>query len=424
MSETPLLRLEEALAAILTGADPLPAEAVSIGEGSGRVLAEPVAARLTLPPWPNSAMDGFAVRAADVAAASAMMPVTLPITGEIAAGHLPERPLAPGTAVRILTGAVIPEGADAVVPVEETDAPAGVAALPDRVAILAAPRPGAHIRAAGGDVRAGEVLLTAGARLSPAAIGAIAAAGIVEVPVIRRPRVAVLSTGDELVPIGAPVDGARIPDSNGVQLAAQVRSAGALPLPLGIVADEPGILRQRLAEAIAGADVVISSGGVSVGAHDEVRLAFAALGQVDLWRVAIQPGKPLAFGRARRPDGATTLLFGLPGNPVSAFVTFELFVRPLLRRLGGLPVDDGRDRIRAILAEPVTKSAGRRAFLRVVLERDPGGSLPSARLAGGQGSHILSALALADGLAIIPEETDRLAAGEVVEVLLLDRGAA
>jgi len=424
VSETPLLRLEEALAAILAGVEPLPPETVPVGEGSGRVLAEAAHARLTLPPWPNSAMDGFAVRSADVAAATAEAPVHLPVAGEIAAGHLPDRPLTPGTAVRILTGAILPDGADAVVPVEETDAPAGVAALPDRVAILAAPRPGAHIRAAGGDVQAGDLLLAAGARLSPAGIGALAAAGIAQIPVTRRPRVAILSTGDELVPVGTPVDGARIPDSNGVQLAAQARSAGAAVAAMGIVADEPAILRRRLAEAIAATDVVISSGGVSVGAHDEVRLAFAALGQVDLWRVAIQPGKPLAFGRAPRPDGGTTLLFGLPGNPVSAFVTFELFVRPLLRRLGGLTADDGRDRIRAILAEPVTKSAGRRAFLRVVLEPDPGGSLPSARLAGGQGSHILSALALADGLAIIPEETDRLAAGAVVEVLLLDRGAA
>jgi molybdopterin molybdotransferase len=416
-----LLRLEEARDRILAGAMPLPAESVPLTDALGRVLAEPLEARFTLPPWDNSAMDGFAVRAQDVAAASAATPVVLRVVGEVAAGHPPAAMVGAGTAVRVLTGAMLAPGADSVVPVEETDAAQGVAALPDQVAVRWAAPAGANIRAAGSDLRAGDRLLEAGVCLRPQALAVIAAGGYGHVPVHRRPRVAVMATGDELVPAGEPLGPAQIPDSNTVSLAAQVRDAGGEVIAVATVRDDPALVLQALGEAAGRADVVVASGGVSVGAHDLVRDALAELGSLALWRVAIQPGKPLAFATAVRPDGGSVRLFGLPGNPVSSFVTLELFVRPLLRCLGGRAGTTGRPVITARLEEPVQSPAGRRSFLRVQLRADelhPGTWL--ARLAGGQGSHVLSALAQADGLAIVPEEVEAMPAGAEVQVLRLD----
>jgi molybdopterin molybdotransferase len=421
-AEAPPLRLEEARERMLAGVAPLQAEMVEVAAALDRVLAEPAVARVTLPPWDNSAMDGFAVRSQDVAGASPGAPVTLRVVGESAAGHAPTAAVAAGTAVRVLTGGVLPDGADAVVPVEDTDAARGVAALPETVAIHAAAATGAHVRRRGSDLRDGDALLEAGVRLRPAALAVLAAGGLGTLAVHRRPRVAVLGTGDELVPPGQPLGPAQIPDSNSIALAAQARAAGAVVVPLGVASDRREVVIERLQAGIASADLVVTSGGVSVGAHDEVKEAFDEVGRMDLWRVAIQPGKPLAFGRATAPDGHEVLLFGLPGNPVSSFVTFELFVRPVLRRLAGHPDPIGRRVVRATLAEAVAKSPARRAFLRVRLEdAEGGGAAPSvARLAGGQGSHVLSALARSDGLAIIPEEVDGLPAGSVVDVLRID----
>jgi molybdenum cofactor synthesis domain-containing protein len=366
-------------------------------------------------------MDGYAVRSEDVAGASAELPVVLDVAGEVAAGHEPETIVGPGTTVRVLTGAIMPPGADAVVKVEDTDAPAGVAELPARVAIRVAVSPGKDVRSAGSDMHQGDHLLPAGTRVTPAVISVLAAAGHARVNVHRRPRVGIISTGDELTPVGEPLGPASIPDSNGESLAAQVRAAGAEPVRLGIAIDERDAVRERLLEGIYAADLLVVSGGVSVGARDVVKEVFEEIGTLDLWRVAIQPGKPLAYGSARRPDGGYCLLFGLPGNPVSSYVTFELFVRPVLRRLRGEDPEAGRLRVHARLTEPVRKSAGRRAFIRVRLEEDgqrPGAWL--AYLAGGQGSHMLSALALADGLAVIPEDVPGAEAGTEVEVIRLD----
>jgi len=414
----PLLSLEEARARMLEGLEPLPAEEVTLDEALGRVLAESLASRLTLPPWDNSAMDGFAVRAADVAGAASETPVSLQVTGEAAAGRVADGRVEPGTAMRILTGAPVPEGADAVVPVEQTDAAPGVAELPTRVAILEPVATGAHIREAGGDLRAGEPLLTAGTMLSPATIAAAASGGYGTLSVHRRPRLAVLSTGDELVAPGEPLGPAQIPDSNSVGLVALARASGAEARSIGVAKDSLDDVIEHLAAAIGWADIVIASGGVSVGAHDVVKDAFALLGRVDLWRVAVQPGKPVAFGRASRPTGeGEVLLFGLPGNPVSSQVTFELFVRPVLRRLAGHPDLIGREIVRARLAQPAHKAPNRRAFLRVRLVEE--GSGWRAELAGGQESHMLSALARADGLAVVPEDVDGLPAGAEVEVIRL-----
>jgi molybdenum cofactor synthesis domain-containing protein len=361
------------------------------------------------------------VRSTDVAEAAPQRPVVLRVIGEVAAGHAPRDAVVPGTAVRILTGARVPEGADAVVPVEDTDAPAGAADLPERVAVHVAASPGRHIRSAGSDLQAGAVLLSRGHRLTPQRVALVAAAGHTVLPVHRRPSVAVLATGDELVAVGEPLGPSAIPDSNSEGLAAQAASCGADVVRLGIAPDDRDAVLGRLLEGIAVADVLVVSGGVSVGAHDVVKEAFERVGRLDLWRVAIQPGKPLAFGRAPRPDRGTCLFFGLPGNPVSSFVTFELFVRPVLRRMLGFADPSGRLLVRATLAEAVTTSQERRAFVRVRLEPPAGpGGLDRAHLAGGQGSYVLSALALAQGLAIVPEGVDQLPEGAEVEVIRLD----
>jgi molybdenum cofactor synthesis domain-containing protein len=421
MPDHALLGLEEARRLILQDVLPLRAETVPLSEALGRVLASDTVALLTLPRWDNSAMDGFAVRSQDVVDASEATPVRLAVIGEVAAGHVPGSRVVTGTAVRVLTGAMLPPGADAVVPVEETDAAQGVAALPGEVGIRAAAARGAHVRLVGSDIEQGEALLPAGTRIGPAALAALAATGHASVEVHRRPRVAIVATGDELSPLGEPLGPASIPDSNSESIAAQVIAAGAEPVRLGIAIDEQEAVRERVVEGILAADVLVATGGVSVGARDVVRGVFEEVGSLDLWRVAIQPGKPLAYGSAARPDGGYCILFGLPGNPVSSFVTFELFVRPVLRRMRGESATQGRPVVRAVLDEAVRKSRDRRAFLRVRLSEEPdeSGRL-HASLAGGQGSHVLSALAVANGLAVIPEGLPSLPAGAEVEVIRID----
>jgi molybdopterin molybdotransferase len=403
----PLLSVEEAQAQMLDGLSPLPAEEVPLDEALGRVLAAPLTSLTTLPPWDNSAMDGFALRSAD-----ARDGVTLRVIGEVAAGAAPSVTVEGGTAVRILTGAPVPPGADTVVPVEDTDAPAGVAVLPEAVTINRAFEAGAHIRRAGSDLRAGQQLLEPGAQLTPTALAIAAAAGHGTLTVYRRPRVAVLATGDELVPAGTALGAAQIPDSNTPGLTAAARDAGAEVRSLGIARDTSESVLEALNRGLEWADVIVASGGVSVGAHDVVKDAFASVGKIELWRIAVQPGKPLAFGRA-----GATLLFGLPGNPVSSLVTFELFVRPTLRRLSGLPDGLGRDVVTATFADSVRKAHNRRAYIRVKLETT--GESWRATLAGGQESHMLSALAAADGLAIIPEAIEGAVPGQELQVIRL-----
>jgi molybdopterin molybdotransferase len=434
--------VEEALERILAAIDgPLEAENVSIDDALGRVLAEPVVSTTDLPPWDNSAMDGYAIVAADVATATDAAPVRLRVQGEVRAGQAPDVRVEPGTAVRIATGAPVPPGADAVVPVEETTplgdtgealGPRGRDAsgpLPAACAVHLAVGVGNAIRRRGSDLRGGTAVLAPGDAVGPSAIALAAGSGVGRVMVHRCPRVAILATGDEVRAPGQPLGPAGIPDANGAALRALVRTAGGEPFDLGIAPDRLDSVEGRLRNALATADAIVVSGGVSVGPYDVVRTAFASIGEIDLWRVAVQPGKPFAFGSAPavRSGRPPTLLFGLPGNPVSSVVTFELFVRPALRRLAGRQ-GVGRSIDRAVLLEPVTKSHGRRAFLRVRVERQADGSPVRdgtgrvlARLAGGQGSHMISALAAADGLAVIPEEHDSLQAGAEVELWWLDR---
>ena len=416
-----------------------------------RVAAEDVVSAVALPPWDNSAMDGYAIRSADVGAATEADPARLEVIGEVRAGQAPEITVRRGTAVRIATGAPIPPGADAVVPVEETTPVDAAGAVGPRGRDATGPLPaaclvhrtvpvGGSVRRAGSDLSAGAVVVPAGSTLTPAAIALAAGTGHDAVPIRRRVRVGIMATGDEVRPAGQALGPAGIPDANGPALVALVEAAGGEAHVLGIAADRFDDVRGRLcAGLVEGLDAIIVSGGVSVGPYDVVRAAFEAYGTIELWRVAVQPGKPFAFGTARAPgdDGSdparpATLLFGLPGNPVSTFVTFELFVRPALRRLAGHR-DDALFRAvdRGVLGEPVTKSAGRRAFVRVFAARDAQGTprrdehgrvpLSLSGGADGQGSHVLSALATADALAVIPEATDTLPAGSEVELWWLDR---
>ena len=409
-----LIPLEEAQRRVLEGVGALPAVTVAVADAAGLVLAEPVSSPVSLPPWTNSAMDGFAVRSADVASATRDRPVVLRVLGEVPAGRPPDAVVEPGAALRIMTGAMVPAGADSVVPVEDTDAPAGASDIPDHVTVYAGVRAGDHLRSEGSDVVSGTALLTAGRACDPAAIALLAATGHAAVLVHRRPRVAVISTGDELVPPGSPLGPAQIHDSNSYALAAQAAEAGAEVRRLGIARDTLPDLLALVREATAWADVVILSGGVSVGAHDHVKAAFEDVGSLDLWRVAIKPGRPFAFARATI-DGRAVRLFGLPGNPVSVFVTFELFVRPVLRLMAGRPRPFDRPTRVVRLAEPMRGSTGRQHITRVVLEPDP--ERPDglmARTSGGQDSYMLASLAAANGMLFLPPDADLPAGAEAV----------
>ena len=434
-----LLSVETARDAILADLVPVEIERISTAAALGRVVAEPVTARVSLPPWPNSAMDGYAIQAADTTAAADATPVELRVIGDIAAGAAPGVVVRPGTAARIATGARVPDGADAVVPVELTtpidvDGRPGsrgrdaTGPLPSSCLVHEVVPVGGSIRDAASDLRAGDILFEPGVALTAAAIALVCGAGVDSLRVYRRPRVGVLATGDEIRAPGEPLGPAGIPDANGPGLRAQVVAAGAEAIDLGIAADDLADVLKRLRGGIeVGADALIISGGVSVGPYDVVKTAMETIGRVDLWRVAVQPGKPFAFGTAARLDGGAAIpVFGLPGNPVSSAVTFELFVRPAIRRLAGRR-DLLRPADRAVLEDSVSKGHGRRAFLRVQSERSDDGApvrdgqgRVHVRLAGGQGSHVLSALAAADALAIIPEALDSLPAGAEVTIWWLD----
>lgn len=419
-----MLTVAEARARILEHFMPLAAERVPLEQARGRVLAEEIRADEDLPPFANSSMDGYAVRVADVAFATSASPVTLRVAGDIPAGASLPPALVPGTAMRIMTGAPVPAGADAIVPVEETDDPRGArhhseaAPLPAAVKILKAPTPGANVRPAGQDVSRGQVVLAAGTPLRPAALGVLAALGHPAVSVHRRPRVALLSTGDELVRADETPRPGQIRDANGYALAAAIEQFGGEVLRLGIARDRLDEVLDKLRQAAAaGADLILSSAGVSVGAYDVVKAAVETDGALTFWRVKMRPGKPLAFGRVRRADGGAVPFIGLPGNPVSALVGMEVFVRPVLLKLAGHRRFE-RITLEARLAEPV-QTDGRETYLRVTLEPGADG-VYLAHTTGHQGSNIITSLVKADGLLIVPAGAADVPAGARLPVWLLD----
>ena len=394
-----MLSVEEALAQILSRVRPLATERVDLLAALGRVLSASVRSTRVIPPWPNSSMDGYAVRAADTRAGAA-----LSVVGRVVAGALPERPIGPGEAMRIFTGAPLPGGADAVVPQEDVDA------AEPKVTLRVAVERGAYVRPAGEDMRIGDLVLEGGTLLGPAEIGLLATLGHSQVEVVRRPRVAVLSTGSELADLGTEPSRAQIPNANTYSLMAQVMEAGGVAMNLGVAPDRLDVIGERIRRGLE-ADVLVSSAGVSVGDLDLVREALVAAGaELHLWKVNMRPGKPITFGSlGARP------VFGLPGNPVSAMVTFELFVRPALLAMQGRRWLD-RPRVRAIAAAPIVNRGSRRGYLRVSLEQRDGHW--QARLTGEQGSGILRSMVQADGLAVLPGDT-AVGTGDAVEVIVM-----
>ena len=401
---TSTLSVDEALERVLSRIRPLESTEVPLLDALGAVLSEDAAADRDVPPFRNSAMDGYAVRAADVDRAG----TTLRVIGAVAAGSMPDRTVGPGDAMRIMTGAPLPDGADTVVRVEDTDN--GV----DMVTVNAVVPLGVAVRQAGEDLRSGETVLARGTLLRHADIGVLASIGRAKVNVIRRPNVAVLSTGDELVDIDERPGPGQIRDANRYSLAAAVRASGCAAFELGIARDSADDLRHALGNAAFG-DLVVTSGGVSVGDHDHVKPVVNAMGQMDFWSIAIRPGRPLAFGELRTKRGAVPI-FGLPANPVSALLTFELFVRPALLKMAGR-TKLHRPRVQARLLDRIEKPIGLRMFARGIYDEVAG----TVRSTGPQGSGILRSMSLANSLIDLAEPASAAEPGDAVDVLLTDR---
>lgn len=405
-----MISVREALDLVLRDLSRVGTEQVALPRAAGRVLAEPVRATRDVPPFRNSAMDGYAVHAEDVAAAAADRPVTLRILEVVGAGAVPRQPVTTGAATKIMTGSPLPEGAGAVVRIEDTEERDG------QVRVLVNVAAGANVRQAGEDMRAGETVLTRGRALRPADIGLLASLSIASVRVRRRPVVAVLATGDELVELGQPLAPGQIVNSNAYTLAAAVEECGGIPRLLGVVRDTIDDTSRAFADAFD-ADMVLSTGGVSMGTFDLVRQTLAELGVEErFWKVAQKPGKPLTFGMRRGVP-----VFGLPGNPVSSLVCFYLYVRPALRAMQGL------DRLHlpavgATVDEDVQTAEGLTEFVRCTLDGEPGAY--RARVTGSQSSGVLRSLSLGQGLIIAPPEVRTMARGSAVRVILLNNDAA
>ena len=402
----------EARERILSHFQSTPQESIPLIECANRVLAADISAAHDLPPFDNSSMDGFAIRSADSANAAAQG-ITLKVVADIPAGSVPTVTLAAGEAARIMTGAQLPKGADAVIPVEDTDfhvRDAGTVA-PQTVTFSRIVKAGENVRSRGMDLLAGDVVLQKGRRLKPQDLGLLAMLGFAKVAVHKQPRVALLSSGDELLEVDAPLTEGKIHDSNSYALAAAIQNAGVEVIRLGVAKDTresvEGLLKKAIAENV---DLIVSSAGVSVGAFDFVKEVIESNGRLDFWRVNMRPGKPLAFGEyGGRP------FIGLPGNPVSAFVGFEVFVRPVLEKLGG-QLDGGRLTVRA-RCEEVIESDGRESYLRARIRTENG--IHTAVLTGHQGSGNLLSLVQADALLIIPAGVKCVPVGQEVEAIIL-----
>lgn len=413
----PLLSVSAARARLLDRFRKLPVVRQKLSQAGGRILGEDFQANVDLPPFDNSSMDGFAVRAADIESARPDRPVILRVIADIPAGMASDYSVSAGEAIRIMTGAVLPNGADAVTPVENTDfndRSAGTPA-PEFVKVYKPENVWANIRRQGDDIRKGEPVLGAGKLLRPAEIGMLSMFGVADVPVHRQPRIAIFSTGDELLPVEATLVPGKIHDANSYTLGGLVEQAGGLPLHLGIIPDNIEAVRAALHKAVAlEADLILSSAGVSVGAFDFVRNVVEEEGELDFWRVNMRPGKPLAFGSYQGVP-----FIGLPGNPVSAYIGFLVFVRPAIWKMSGLP--DGTARTRPVEVGEAIESDGRESYLRAVVVPAAGpGKAPLARLASHQGSGNLHSLVLANALLIIPSGVKSVPVGAMVDAWMLD----
>jgi molybdopterin molybdotransferase len=416
-----MITVEEALEKILSTVHVLDDETKPILSCLGQVLDEDVTAGFDIPPHDNSAMDGYAVIAADTAGASQTNPSFLKVTGEVAAGQVSKLTVNKGTAIRIMTGAYVPQGADAVVRFEETDETTkkGGDHKTDKIGIFTPAEAGQNIRLRGEDVTAAQVVMRKGTLLRPAEIGLLASVGHAKATVIRRPVVAVLPTGDELCDVNKRLAPGKIYDSNSYTIAANVMNAGGIPKILRIALDTKEALNARIDEAME-ADMLITSGGVSMGDYDVVKDILAQRGQINFWTVRMKPGKPLAFGVIDKgPSGRNRKIphLGLPGNPVSSMITFELYGRPAIRKMLGRK-STGRPTVTARLDQEIINTDGRRIFARVHVEKDARGW--QAYLTGPQGSGILSSMSAANGLAIVPEDWPAAKAGSIVKVMLLE----
>ncbi len=409
----PLLNVDTALANILADMKTLEAETVSLPESHDRVIADDIVSPIDLPPFDNSAMDGYAIRYGDSATADHANPVSLSVAMDILAGSAPDRRLEPGQAARIMTGAPIPAGATAVIPVEDTDddwSKGEDSPLPAEVRFFRQLDRGENIRRVGENIEAGATIMRAGTVIGPAEVGMLAGIGCPRVDVIRQPKVVILSSGDELVDIYDELRPGKIRDTNGYTLAGLIRQAGGIPIRLPIAKDNLESIRALYRRALEiNPDLLISTAGVSVGAADLVKVVMNELGDIDFWRINMRPGKPLAYGTIQGVP-----FFGLPGNPVSTMVTFEILVKPALAKIAGRPFK--RETVKAITAGPL-KSDGRRSYNRVILSQEKGRIM--AQTTGIQSSGALMSMVKADGLAIIPEGVTALPPGSELNVILL-----
>ncbi len=415
-----MMSVEEARARILDHVVQLPAEDRPLLEAQGQALAQDVSAPFDVPPMDNSAMDGYALLAADIRGASTERPVRLEVIGHVAAGHPGDWKVRPGVAVRIMTGAPVPLGADTVVPYEDTDEVdqrlgGTPGAMIREIQVRKALSPGTNVRPRGEDVAKGALILQRGAVLGPAHLGVLASLGYDRVEVTRRPVIAILATGDELREPGEPLGPGQIFNSNSTIIAAQVMACGAVPKVLPIARDTVEDLTEKVRAGLS-ADLFVTSAGVSTGEYDLVKDVLTRQGTMDFWRVRMRPGKPLAFGMLQRDDGTRIPHLGLPGNPVSSMIAFDQFVHPAIMKMMGRPAEDPAI-AKAVLEERVSNGDGRRFYARAHVYKRAGKLY--ARLTGPQGSNILTSMALANGLIVIYEDRQTVEAGEEVDVQLL-----
>ncbi|MCD6568351.1 MAG: molybdopterin molybdotransferase MoeA [Dehalococcoidia bacterium] len=412
-----MISVEEAVEKILSFIETLEPEEKPILNCLGQVLAEDIYSRINIPPADNSAMDGYAVRAEDTRGVGKASPVVLPVVDEVAAGYVARKRLDSGTSIRIMTGAPLPEGADAVVPFEDTDEMEHRLPLGElsRIGVLREVRPGANVRFRGEDIKEGARALEKGIELRPAEIGVLASLGYVSAPVIRRPVVSILATGDELVEVDQALTAGKIHNSNTYTVAAEVIRYGGIPMILGVGGDSVESLDEKIDQSLV-SDMLITSGGVSLGNYDVVKDVLMKRGEIALWTICMKPGKPSAFGMIDS-DGRRLPHLGLPGNPVSTMIAFEQFARPAILKMMGKKAF-AKPSVEAIIDDAVKNTDGRRIYTRVAVVRRKGKY--HACLTGPQGSGILSSMVKANGLAIIPENTPGVKAGDRVRVQMLN----